>query len=415
MGGPATCIAAPLGGTRALHMEGSHSVGRKKRIMVVFGTRPEAIKMAPVYRALHARQDVFDTLCCVTAQHRQMLDQALRSFAIVPDIDLDLMRHDQGLADVKAAVILAMTKVLRDEQPDLLLVHGDTTTSMASATAAFYASIPVGHVEAGLRSRDLRAPFPEEFNRRVTSMIARYHFAPTELNKANLIEEGCDPGAIFVTGNTVIDALQYITERHDAEVSLRREAAGRLDIALPFDWRADRYVVVTCHRRENFSQGLQRICEALRRLAAGFPAVHFLCPAHPNPVVRGALRKLLHGFANVHVIEPLPYDAFLHMMRSCHSVVTDSGGLQEEAPAIGKPVLVMREVTERPEAIAAGGVKLVGSDTADIVAGVSALLTDERLYRSMASATNPFGDGTASRQIADVLERVLRPSILLPA
>ena len=390
-------------------------MGRKKRIMLVFGTRPEAIKMAPVYRALHARQDIFDTLCCVTAQHRQMLDQALRTFAIVPDIDLDLMRHDQGLADVKAAVILAMTKVLHDERPNLLLVHGDTTTSMASATAAFYAGIPVGHVEAGLRSRDLQAPFPEEFNRRVTSMIARYHFAPTELNKANLIEEGCDPGAIFVTGNTVIDALQYIAERHDADVSLRREVADRLDMALRFDWRAERYVIVTCHRRENFSQGLQRICEALPRLAAAFPAVHFVCPAHPNPIVRGPIRQLLGDAANVHVIEPLPYDAFLQMMRCCHSVVTDSGGLQEEAPAMGKPVLVMREVTERPEAVAAGGARLVGSDTADIVVGVSALLTEGQLYRSMASAPNPYGDGTASGQIADVLERVLRPSALLPA
>lgn len=390
-------------------------MGRKKRIMLVFGTRPEAIKMAPVYRALRARQDVFDTLCCVTAQHRQMLDQALRSFAIVPDIDLDLMRHDQGLADVKAAAILAMTKVLHDERPDLLLVHGDTTTSMASATAAFYAGIPVGHVEAGLRSRDLQAPFPEEFNRRVTSMIARYHFAPTELNKANLIEEGCDPGAIFVTGNTVIDALRYMGERHDAEVSLRREVADRLDMALRFDWRTERYVIVTCHRRENFSQGLQRISEAVRRLAAAFPAVHFVCPAHPNPAVRGPVLQLLDGLANVHVIKPLPYEAFLHLMRSCHSVVTDSGGLQEEAPAMGKPVLVMREVTERPEAIAAGGVKLVGSDTADIVMGVSALLTDGQLYRSMASAPNPYGDGTASEQIADVLERALSSIVLLPA
>lgn len=382
-------------------------MGPGKRILLVFGTRPEAIKMAPVYRALRAQPGAFETLCCVTAQHRQMLDQVLRTFEIVPDIDLDLMRDGQDIIDVKAAVLVAMRAVLREARPDLVLVHGDTTTSTASALAAFYAKVSVGHVEAGLRSRDVHAPFPEELNRRVTGMIAKYHFAPTDANKANLVAEGCDPAAISVTGSTVVDALNYLRERADTDRSARDEMGGRLDTAVNFDWRNDRFVVVTCHRRENLAQGLRSICAAVGQLATAFPNVHFVYPVHPNPAVREPVRRLLTGRRNVHLIEPLPYDAFLHLLRRCHFILTDSGGLQEEGPALGKPVLVMRQVTERPEAVAAGGVKLVGADRAGIVAAATELFADRRLYGLMAGAPSPYGNGTSSERIAGFLKRTL--------
>lgn len=374
--------------------------------MLVFGTRPEAIKMAPVYRALKSDPEAFETICCVTAQHRQMLDQALRIFEIVPDIDLDLMRGGQDLVDVHAAVLVGMRKVLREWTPDIVLVHGDTITSMATALAAFYAGIPVGHVEAGLRSREMLAPFPEEFNRRVTAMIAKFHFAPTEANKANLVAEGCAPASIHVTGNTVVDAMNFILRRIDTDSATRRSMENGLGEVLPFDWRATPFVVVTCHRRENFSRGLQQICDAVDRLAAAFPAVHFVYPVHFNPAVREPVGALLSGRANVHLINPLPYDAFLCALRACHCVLTDSGGLQEEAPALGKPVLVMRDVTERPEAVAASGARLVGTDSAKIVAAVSELLTDRRAYARMAAAINPFGDGSAGERIAAFLKRM---------
>lgn len=371
--------------------------------MLVFGTRPEAIKMAPVYRALRADPVAFETVCCVTAQHRHLLDQVLGTFEITPDIDLDLMRNRQDLVDMKAAVLQAMRTVLIQVQPDLVLVHGDTTTSMASALAAFYAGIAVGHVEAGLRSCDLSAPFPEEFNRRATGMIAKYHFAPTERNKANLTAEGHDARSIVVTGNTVVDALNYFGDRAKSDHSHRAQIAACLDTTLKFDWRNDRLIVVTCHRRENFAAGLASICAALDQLATAFPEVHFVCPVHPNPSVSAPVRALLAGRRNVHLIEPLPYDAFLFLLRACYFVLTDSGGLQEEGPALGKPVLVMRSVTERPEAVESGGVKLVGADQAGIVDGASRLLTDQRAYRLMCAAPNPYGDGMASERIADFL------------
>ncbi|MBX9898371.1 MAG: UDP-N-acetylglucosamine 2-epimerase (non-hydrolyzing) [Qipengyuania sp.] len=372
----------------------------RKRIMLAFGTRPEAIKMAPVYRALRARPREFDTLCCVTAQHREMLDQALQTFDMVPDADLDLMRCDQDVADVNAAVLRGMRTIVQEMRPDLVLVHGDTTTSMASTLAAFYAGIAVGHVEAGLRSGDMLAPFPEELNRRVTGMIAKYHFAPTEASRANLLAEGCDPARVIVTGNTVVDALTYVLARIDSDRSIRRGIEAGLDAALGFDWRTSRYVLVTCHRRESLAHGLHRICAALEDLARAFPDTHFVYPVHPNPAVREPVEKRLTGFGNVHLLEPLAYDAFVYALRNCFCVLTDSGGLQEEGPALRKPVLVMRNVTERPEAVAAGAVGLVGTDRDGIVSAMFALLTDMRAYERMAAASHPFGDGTAGERIA---------------
>lgn len=384
--------------------KGAGWVSTKQKVMLAFGTRPEAIKMAPVYLALRARPEAFETLCCVTAQHRGMLDQVLQTFEIVPDIDLDLMRGGQDLTDVNAAVLLAMRPVLAELRPDLILVHGDTTTTMASALAGFYAGIPVAHVEAGLRSADITAPFPEELNRRVTSIAARYHFAPTATNRNNLVAEGCDPAAVIVTGNTVVDAMTQILAHIDSTPSLRRDVEARLDGDFAFDWRKASFVMVTCHRRETVSSdGLQRICAALRELSGAFPDTHFVYPLHANPAARGAASAALAALANVHLIEPLPYDAFLYLLRRCHSVLTDSGGLQEEGPVLHKPVLVMRDVTERPEAVAAGGVRLVGTETPGIVSAVSTLLNDAQAYTAMAAAENPYGDGTAAQRIADFL------------
>lgn len=379
----------------------------RKKIMLVFGTRPEAIKMAPVHAALRALPDAFETLCCVTAQHREMLDQVLQTFGIVPDIDLDLMRAGQDLTDVNATVLAAMRAVLRERRPDLILVHGDTTTSMGSALAAFYAGIPVGHVEAGLRSGVISAPFPEELNRRITSMVARYHFAPTEENRANLLAEGCDPAAVVVTGNTVVDALQAVLARIDDSPSHRDRVERSIDSLLGFAWREKRLVMVTCHRRETLQNGLDDVCAALVELARAFPQTRFVLPVHRNPAVAEPVRERLSNTANIHAIAALPYDSFLHLLRHCHCALTDSGGLQEEAPILGKPVLVMRAVTERPEAVAAGGVRLAGVKRAGIVAEMSKVLTDARFHARMTEAANPFGDGTAGEKIAAFLDQRL--------
>lgn len=377
--------------------------------MLAFGTRPEAIKMAPIYRALLAEPDAFDPLCCVTAQHRHMLDQALSIFGIDPEIDLDLMRPEQGLADLSAAVLAAMPAALHRARPDLILVHGDTTTSMAAALAAFYAGIPVGHVEAGLRTADLRSPFPEEFNRRAVGMVARYHFAPTEAARANLVRESCDPASIVVTGNTVVDAMTAVLDAMSAEGPLRDDAERHLDGELPFDWRHAPFILITCHRRETLDQGVGQICEAIEELAADCPGLHLVFPLHRNPRVREPVEKLLAASQSIHLVEPLPYHAFLMALRSCRFVLTDSGGIQEEAPSLGKPVLVMRDVTERPEAVAAGVAQLVGASRAGIVSAAKRLLTDEAAYSRAIATHNPYGDGFASRRIADFLKRSWRP------
>ena len=379
---------------------------QKKKIMLVFGTRPEAIKMAPLYHALKALPDEFDTQLCVTAQHRQMLDQVLKVFEITADIDLNLMQPGQDLFDVTAAVLLGMRNVLREHKPDALLVHGDTSTTLAAAMAGFYLGVPVGHVEAGLRTHDLQAPFPEEFNRQVASKVTRWHFAPTEFSRDNLLAERVPEASITVTGNTVIDALFWVLVRIDADAKRRDTIAIFLNQQLNFDWRSQRFVLMTGHRRENFGDGFVQICHALKDLAASYPAVQFVYPVHLNPNVQQPVNALLAGLPNVHLIAPLDYEPFVYLLKHSHIVLTDSGGIQEEAPSLGKPVLVMRDVTERPEAIEAGTVRLVGADRNRIVANVAELLDNQVSYAAMSRAHNPYGDGKACERIIAVLRGI---------
>lgn len=376
---------------------------QKKKIMLVFGTRPEAIKMAPLYHALRQCSDEFDSLVCVTAQHRQMLDQVLRVFEITPDIDLNLMKQGQDLFDVTASVLLGMRDVLREHKPDALLVHGDTTTTLAAAMAGFYQGVPVGHVEAGLRTHDVYAPFPEEFNRQVATRVTRWHFAPTEFSRRNLLAERMPEEGVTITGNTVIDALLWVLGRIKSDPSRREAIAGFLSERLPFDWMRQRFVLITGHRRENFGDGFLQICHALKDLAARYADVRFVYPVHLNPNVQKPVNEILAGLPNVHLIEPLDYEPFVYLIKHCHIVLTDSGGIQEEAPSLGKPVLVMRDVTERPEAVHAGTVRLVGANREKIVANMAELLDHEASYKSMARAHNPYGDGKACERIISVL------------
>lgn len=378
----------------------------KKKIMLVFGTRPEAIKMAPLFYALKNRADEFQTVLCVTAQHRQMLDQVLKVFDLTPDIDLNIMKAGQDLFDVTAAVLTEMRWVLKEYKPDALLVHGDTTTTLASAMAGFYAGVPVGHVEAGLRTHDLYAPFPEEFNRQVAGKVARWHFAPTAHSRDNLLSERVAESQITVTGNTVIDALLWVLDRIESDDGRKAALTGFLGERLPFDWTNDRFVLITGHRRENFGDGFLQICEALKTLAERYADVHFVYPVHLNPNVQQPVNAILNGRPNVHLIDPLDYEPFVFLLKHAHIVLTDSGGIQEEAPSLGKPVLVMRDVTERPEAVHAGTVRLVGADRARIVANVSELLDNPQSYLSMARSHNPYGDGKACERIIDVLRTI---------
>lgn len=377
-----------------------------KKIMLVFGTRPEAIKMAPLYHALKAQPDAFATTVCVTAQHRQMLDQVLKVFGITPDIDLNVMRDGQDLHDVTSSVLLGMRAVLREHKPDALLVHGDTTTTVASAIAGFYGGVPVGHVEAGLRTGDISAPFPEEFNRQTVGRVARWHFAPTRTSEANLLAEKVDPAQIAVTGNTVIDALLWVLGRIDADPRRRDALKADLDSQLPFDWTRERFVLITGHRRENFGTGFLQICEALKDLADQYPNVRFVYPVHLNPNVRTPVNSILEGLANVHLVEPLDYEPFVYLLKHSAIVLTDSGGIQEEAPSLGKPVLVMRDVTERPEAVEAGTVRLVGANRDSIVSNMRELLDNEAIYAAMARAHNPYGDGKACERIIEILRTI---------
>lgn len=376
-----------------------------RKIMLVFGTRPEAIKMAPLYHALKESSD-FQTTVCVTAQHRQMLDQVLKVFDVTPDIDLDLMKPGQDLFDVTASVLLGMREVFRQHRPDVVLVHGDTTTTLATAMAAFYAGVPVGHVEAGLRTHDVYAPFPEEFNRQVASRVTRWHFAPTSLSKKNLLAEHVRDENITVTGNTVIDALLWVLARIEANPDRRSAIVNFLSDRLPFNWRDTRFVLITGHRRENFGDGFLQICEGITDLAKRYPAVHFIYPVHLNPNVQQPAKDLLGGLGNVHLIAPLDYEPFVFLLKHSHIVLTDSGGIQEEAPSLGKPVLVMRDVTERPEAIEAGTVRLVGANRERIVINVSDLLDNEDSYRAMSRAHNPYGDGNACGRVIEVLRNI---------
>jgi len=378
----------------------------KKKIMMVFGTRPEAIKMAPLYHALKRYPNEFDTLVCVTAQHRQMLDQVLKVFGITPDIDLNLMRQGQDLFDITSSVLLGMRAVLLEHKPDVLLVHGDTTTTLAAAMAGFYLGISVGHVEAGLRTHDVHAPFPEEFNRQVATKVTSWHFSPTEFTRKNLLSEGVDEASVTVTGNTVIDALMWVLDRIESDHMRRGVITAFLSERLSFDWAMQRYVLITGHRRENFGDGFVQICYALRDLAARYPDVHFVYPVHLNPNVQVPVTAILTGLANVHLIVPLDYEPFVYLLKHSYIILTDSGGIQEEAPSLGKPVLVMRDVTERPEAVNAGTVRLVGANHNKIVANVAELLDDENSYKVMARAHNPYGDGNACERIISVLKNI---------
>jgi UDP-N-acetylglucosamine 2-epimerase (non-hydrolysing) len=372
----------------------------KKKIAVVFGTRPEAIKLAPVIGALKA-DGHFDCRVCVTAQHRDMLDQVLRVFQITPDHDLNLMQPDQTLADLTARAIKGIDSYLKVEQPDMMLVQGDTTTVFCAALAAFYNRVPVGHVEAGLRTHNLNSPWPEEANRLIASRLSAVHFAPTALSRQNLLDEGIADGSIHVTGNTVIDALLSVVE------NIRKDSAIRAGLSEQFSFLdpAKRLILVTGHRRENFGAGFENICTALARIAEDYPRVEILYPVHLNPNVQGPVQRILgaNRLRNIHLIEPVDYLPFVYLMQRSYLIITDSGGVQEEAPSLGKPVLVMRDTTERPEAVDAGTVKLVGTDRDEIVKQVSLLLNDAAEYDRMASAHNPYGDGKSAGRISDIL------------
>jgi len=366
---------------------------------LVFGTRPEAIKMAPLVLEFKKYPNFFDVVVCVTAQHREMLDQVLSLFKIIPDVDLNLMKSGQDLYDVTSSVLVGMRDVLRSYSPDIVLVHGDTTTSLAAATAAYYSGITIGHVEAGLRTHNINAPFPEEFNRQVVGRLAEVHLVPTNLARENLLSERVDASRILITGNTVIDALHWVLAKQKAEPSKTNKIKDKLLDDLGFDFTVLPFVLITGHRRENFGDGFIQICEAITDLAKAYSDHHFVYPVHLNPNVRGPVNKILQGIDNVHLMGPLDYEPFVYLLNHSYLVLTDSGGIQEEAPSLGKPVLVMRDVTERPEAVEAGTVQLVGAKRDQIFSGVSKLLNDENYYLYMSRAHNPYGDGTACEKI----------------
>ncbi|HIU75310.1 MAG TPA: UDP-N-acetylglucosamine 2-epimerase (non-hydrolyzing) [Candidatus Pelethocola excrementipullorum] len=363
----------------------------KKRVMLVFGTRPEAIKMCPLVNVLKARKE-FETIVCVTGQHKEMLEQVLDAFHIVPDINLNIMKENQTLFDVTTAILTNIKGVLEKERPDVVLVHGDTTTTYATALACFYLQIPVGHVEAGLRTYNMDSPFPEEFNRQSVSLIARYHFAPTEQARQNLLNEGKDDSTIYVTGNTAIDALKTTINpeyRHEE-----------------LDWVGDaRLIMLTAHRRENLGEPMEHMFRAINRICNEHPDIKVIYPIHMNPRVRDTADRILGGNKNIRIIEPLNVLDFHNFLNNAYLILTDSGGIQEEAPSLGKPVLVMRDTTERPEGIAAGTLKLVGTDEETIYRNFKLLLEDQEEYHTMSSTSNPYGDGHASERIADILSK----------
>lgn len=373
-----------------------------KKILLVFGTRPEAIKMAPLVKALQKDTEHFETRVCVTAQHRQMLDQVLEVFGITPEYDLNIMAPNQDLYDITAKVLLGLREVLKDFRPDTVLVHGDTTTSMAASLAAFYMQIPVGHVEAGLRTYNMLSPWPEEMNRQVTDRICTYYFAPTEQSRANLLQENIDAKKIFITGNTVIDALLMAVDIISTTAGVKEKMAKELQ-EKGYTVGDREYILVTGHRRENFGDGFLHICKAIKELAALHPEMDIVYPVHLNPNVQKPVYELLSGLSNVYLISPLDYLPFIYAMQHSTLMLTDSGGVQEEAPSLGKPVLVMRDTTERPEAVEAGTVKLVGTNAEAIVSNVTALLLDKEMYKRMSETHNPYGDGQACERIIAAL------------
>ncbi|EPG0608792.1 non-hydrolyzing UDP-N-acetylglucosamine 2-epimerase [Vibrio fluvialis] len=372
----------------------------KMKVLTVFGTRPEAIKMAPLVHAL-AADERFEAKCCVTAQHREMLDQVLNLFEITPDYDLNLMKPGQTLNDVTARILIELKSVLQEFKPNVVLVHGDTATTFATSLAAYYEQISVGHVEAGLRTGNIYSPWPEEANRRLTGTLTKFHFAPTDTSKQNLLKENFSESDIFVTGNTVIDALLLIQDKIDKNYTLKNELAAQF----PFLDESKKLILVTGHRRESFGGGFERICEALAITAKQHPEAQIVYPMHLNPNVREPVNRILSDVGNVHLIEPQQYLPFVYLMTRAHIILTDSGGIQEEAPSLAKPVLVMRDTTERPEAVQAGTVKLVGTDIYTITSNLHVLLTDQKEYEKMSFAHNPYGDGQACQRILNALTK----------
>lgn len=373
-----------------------------KKILLVFGTRPEAIKMAPLVKALQRDTAHFEAKVCVTAQHRQMLDQVLEVFEITPDYDLNIMAPNQDLYDITTKVLLGLRDVLKDFRPDTVLVHGDTTTSMAASLAAFYQQIPVGHVEAGLRTFDMLSPWPEEMNRQVTDRMSTYYFAPTGQSRQNLLQENIEEKKIFVTGNTVIDALLMAVDMIARKPGVKERLHEEIQ-AKGYTVGTREYILVTGHRRENFGEGFLHICQAIKEIASERPDLDIVYPVHLNPNVQKPVYELLSGVSNVYLISPLDYLPFIYAMQHATLILTDSGGVQEEAPSLGKPVLVMRNTTERPEAVEAGTVKLVGTDAAAIVSHVTELLRNKELYKRMSETHNPYGDGCACERILEAL------------
>lgn len=372
-----------------------------KKILIVFGTRPEAIKMAPVVKEFQKHPDLFLTHVCITAQHREMLDQVLSIFEIVPDYDLNIMKAGQDLYDITSRVLTGMRGILQEFQPDVILVHGDTTTSSTAALASFYQQIPVAHIEAGLRTGNIYAPWPEEMNRMLTRCLTLFHFSPTQTSKENLLKENVKEENIIITGNTVIDALYIILEKIKLNQSLHKSIIHSLaEKGIEFK-RNKKIILITGHRRENFGSGFINICNAIKEIGASYPDVDLIYPVHLNPNVQKPVHEILDGLDNVRLTDPLEYLPFIYLMERSSIVLTDSGGIQEEAPSLGKPVLVMRDTTERPEAIEAGTVKLVGTDKEKIVSELTKLLERSDYYQSMAKAHNPYGDGMASKRIVD--------------
>ena len=363
--------------------------------------------MAPICRELKKNSKYFNTTICVTAQHREMLDQVLDLFEITPDEDLNIMKYGQDLTDITSSILISMRKVFKKYNPDLVLVHGDTTTTLATSMAAFYADVSLGHIEAGLRTNNIYAPFPEEFNRQIVSKVTKMHFAPTESSSQNLIQEKCSENHIYVTGNTVIDSLHWVVEKINKDSKRKKSIIEFLSKHINFDLDKNQFILITGHRRENFGKGFINICEALSELAIKFPDIHFIYPVHLNPNVQNPVNSILSEFNNIHLIKPLDYEPFIYLLTKCYLVLTDSGGIQEEAPSIGKPVLVMRDVTERPEAVKAGTVKLVGADKTNIVIEVSQMIENAERYISMSQSHNPYGDGKASKRIIAHIKREL--------
>lgn len=375
-----------------------------KKVLLVFGTRPEAIKMAPLVKAFENETSI-ESRICVTAQHREMLDQVLELFDIKPDYDLNLMKPGQDLYDITSNVLLGLKNVLCDFKPDIVLVHGDTTTTSAASLSAFYQQIKVGHVEAGLRTGNIYSPFPEEINRQITGVLANYHFAPTTISRDNLLKENKDDKNIIVTGNTVIDALFLVLDKIKNDQKLEENIKNQI-FNLNYDIKKDKKIIlVTGHRRENHGQGFINICEALKTLAINNPDIDLVYPVHLNPNVQKTVKEILSNISNVHLIEPLQYEQFIYLMDKSYFIITDSGGVQEEAPSLGKPVLVMRDTTERPEAVAAGTVKLVGTNTVSIVEEAQKFLDSDEAYQKMSQAHNPYGDGKACDRIVEFIKK----------